>query len=98
MLYQSSLPPCFGHVSTKDHEIIDFIDSNPVGHIPPTHRAAGDAVLGLPNGTQLTSLFDMPKSPILLQGNATVTEIFTQARLEVRIPTAAPTQELTVPQ
>ncbi|KAJ7883795.1 hypothetical protein B0H13DRAFT_2537894 [Mycena leptocephala] len=56
-----------------------------LGHIPPTHRAAGDAVLGLPNGTQLTSLFDMPKSPILLQGNATVTEIFTQARLELSI-------------
>ncbi|KAJ7920478.1 hypothetical protein B0H13DRAFT_2422460 [Mycena leptocephala] len=44
-----------------------------------------DASVGIENGTSWDSLSDVPKSPILLQGNATVTEIFTQVRLELSI-------------
>ncbi|KAJ7469680.1 hypothetical protein FB451DRAFT_1400506 [Mycena latifolia] len=59
-----------------------------LGHIPPTHRAvAGDAFRGIfRNGTLATnSLNDVPKSPGLLPGNATVTEIYVAVRLELSI-------------
>ncbi|KAJ7873964.1 hypothetical protein B0H13DRAFT_2348828 [Mycena leptocephala] len=56
-----------------------------LGHIPPSHRAISSSIRGLPNGTSQDSLSDVPKSPILLLGNANVTEIFAQARLELSI-------------
>ncbi|KAJ7912157.1 hypothetical protein B0H13DRAFT_2477681 [Mycena leptocephala] len=56
-----------------------------LGHIPPSHRAISSSIRGLANGTSQDSLSDVPKSPILLQGNANVTEIFAQARLELSI-------------
>ncbi|KAJ7858585.1 hypothetical protein B0H13DRAFT_2571398 [Mycena leptocephala] len=56
-----------------------------LGHIPPSHRATAFDLASFPNGTSFGSLFDIPKSPILVQGNATVTEIFTQAQLELSI-------------
>ncbi|KAJ7889426.1 hypothetical protein B0H13DRAFT_1888050 [Mycena leptocephala] len=55
-----------------------------LGHIPPSHRALGPVYGFFSNGTLMDPLSDVPESPILLQGNATVTEIFTQARLECR--------------
>ncbi|KAJ7836625.1 hypothetical protein B0H13DRAFT_2422813 [Mycena leptocephala] len=52
-----------------------------LGRISPTYSPKG--VLP-PNGT-VDRLSNVPKPPSLLQGNATVTEILTQARLELSI-------------
>ncbi|KAF7344712.1 hypothetical protein MVEN_01631900 [Mycena venus] len=52
---------------------------------PPSHRALGSSGFVPVNGTSGERLSDVPKGPILLQGNVTVTEIFTQARLELSI-------------
>ncbi|KAJ7907415.1 hypothetical protein B0H13DRAFT_1879674 [Mycena leptocephala] len=54
-----------------------------VGHIPATYAATKGVSEVFLNGTSSHSLSDVPKSPIPLPGNATVAEIFTQARLEV---------------
>ncbi|KAJ6543283.1 hypothetical protein DFH09DRAFT_1088981 [Mycena vulgaris] len=55
-----------------------------LGHIRPTYRSGVVSLgPGFRNGTMASSLSDVPKLPILLQGNATVTEVYTQARLEV---------------
>ncbi|KAJ7843937.1 hypothetical protein B0H13DRAFT_2364535 [Mycena leptocephala] len=56
-----------------------------LGHIPPSHRATAFDLASLPNGTSFGSVFDIPKPPILVQGTATVTEIFTHAQLELSI-------------
>ncbi|KAJ7907392.1 hypothetical protein B0H13DRAFT_2332428 [Mycena leptocephala] len=67
-----------------------------LGNIPPSHRTIPYAMGGLPNGTSWDSLSDVPKSPILLEGNATVTKIFTQARLELSIIAVRSQQPLPV--
>jgi hypothetical protein len=40
MPYQSSLPPCFGHVSTNDYESIDLIDLNPSESYSPVTQGS----------------------------------------------------------
>ncbi|KAJ7429478.1 hypothetical protein B0H11DRAFT_2406012 [Mycena galericulata] len=55
-------------------------------HIPPTHRAVSGGIdFSINNGTLGSdmSLDSVPNPPRLLPGNATVTEIFIEARLEV---------------
>ncbi|KAJ7133326.1 hypothetical protein C8R44DRAFT_849457 [Mycena epipterygia] len=59
-----------------------------LGHIPPTHRAIyGGIDFSTNNGTlgPDMSLDDVPNPPTLRPGNAAVTEIFVEARLELSI-------------
>ncbi|KAJ7907416.1 hypothetical protein B0H13DRAFT_1879675 [Mycena leptocephala] len=53
-------------------------------HIPPTHKStlAGSV---FENGTITDTLFEIPTLPFLLPGNAQVTEMFAEARVELNI-------------
>ncbi|KAJ7710706.1 hypothetical protein B0H17DRAFT_1173615 [Mycena rosella] len=56
-----------------------------LGHLPPTHISI-PAGMALPNGTvQSQGINDVPNPPELLQGNATVTQVLTKARLDLSI-------------